>query len=39
MSINTNVGAIELFGREPSDISFAERATLLDTMLEKLFVL
>lgn len=39
MSINTNVGAIELFGREPTEISFAERANLLDSMLEKLFVL
>lgn len=39
MSINTNVGAIELFGREPNDIEFSERVTLLDSMLEKLFVL
>ena len=39
MSINTNVGAIELFGREPNEISFSERISLLDSMLEKLFVL
>ena len=39
MSINTNVQAIKLFGREPSAIPFSERVSLLDTMLEKLFVL
>ncbi len=39
MSINTNVSAQELFGRDPNDISFSERVALLDTMLEKLFVL
>lgn len=39
MSINTNVSALELFGREPGDISFSERVSLLDQMLEKLFVL
>ena len=39
MSINTNVQALKLFGREPSDIPFSERITLLDSMLEKLFVL
>ena len=39
MSINSNVSALELFGRDPNDILFAERVTLLDTMLEKLFVL
>ena len=39
MSINTNVSAAELFGRDPSDISFSERVSLLDSMLEKLFVL
>ena len=39
MSINTNVQALKLFGREPVDISFTERVQLLDSMLEKLFVL
>jgi hypothetical protein len=39
MSINTNVQALELFGREPGDIPFNERVTLLDSMLDKLFVL
>ena len=39
MSINTNVQALDLFGRDPSDIPFSERITLLDSMLEKLFVL
>ena len=39
MSITSNVSAIELFGREPIDIPFNERITLLRTMLEKLFVL
>jgi len=39
MSITSNVSAIELFGREPTDIPFNERITLLSTMLEKLFVL
>lgn len=39
MSINTNVQAMKLFGREPADISFTERVSLLDSMLEKLFVL
>ena len=39
MSINTNVEALKLFGRDPSTISFAERISSLDEMLEKLFVL
>ena len=39
MSINTNVQALKLFGRQPHEISFSERVGLLDSMLEKLFVL
>ena len=39
MSITSNVSAVELFGREPTDIPFNERIALLSTMLEKLFVL
>ena len=39
MSITSNVTSLELFGRDPLDIAFYERITLLQTMLEKLFIL
>ena len=39
MSITSNVTSLELFGRDPLDIAFYERITLLRTMLEKLFIL
>ena len=39
MSITSNVTSLELFGRDPLDITFYERINLLQTMLEKLFIL
>ena len=39
MSITSSVNAIELFGRDPTEIEFNERIKHLKQMLEKLFVL
>lgn len=39
MSIASEVNAIELFGEEPMNIPFKDRVTLLNSMMEKFFII
>lgn len=39
MSITSSVSSIELFGRDPRELNFKDRITLLYEMLQKLFVI
>ena len=39
LSITSNVSALELFGKDPTEIDFCERVKHLENMVDKLFIL